>query len=87
MSDLVEVAFVGDEVQAAMIQALLEQHGIPSLQQQAAPEGSRLGSFFLGLAGSQRRVMVHAHRIAEARAVLDEAQPLDELPPESDSAA
>jgi Putative prokaryotic signal transducing protein len=87
MADLVEVAFVGDEVQAAMIQALLEQHEIPSLQEQAAPEGSKLGSFFTGLAGAERRVMVHTHRAAEARAVLDEAQSLDELPPESDPAA
>ncbi|HEY6730871.1 MAG TPA: DUF2007 domain-containing protein [Solirubrobacterales bacterium] len=87
MSDLVEVAFVGDEIQAAMIQALLEQHEIPSLQQQAAPDGSKLGFLFVGLGTGPRRVMVHAHRAEEARAILDEAQPLDELPPEPDSAA
>jgi hypothetical protein len=81
MADLVEVAFVGDEVQAAMIQALLEQHEIPSLQEQAAPEGVKLGSFFVGLGGGQRRVMVHAHRAAEACAVLDEVQSSDEIPP------
>lgn len=87
MAELVEVAFVPDEVQAATIQALLKQHGIPSLQQQGAPEGSRFGSFFPGLAGGQRRVMVHAHRVEEARAVLDEAEPLEELPPDSDPVA
>jgi hypothetical protein len=37
MGDLVEVAFVGDEVQAEMIRALLDEHGIPSTQQQVTP--------------------------------------------------
>jgi hypothetical protein len=72
MGDLVEVAFVGDEVQAAMIQALLEQHEIPSLQEQVGPSGRQLGEPLLGPGGT-RRVMVHAHRVEEARAVLTEA--------------
>src|SRR6187200_2758494 len=72
MGDLVEVAFVGDEVQAAMIQALLEQHEIPSLQEQVGPSGRQLGEPLLNPGGS-RRVMVHAHRVEEARAVLTEA--------------
>ncbi len=72
MGDLVEVAFVGDEVQAAMIQALLEQHEIPSLQEQVVPSGRQLNSVLLSLDGS-RRVMVHAHRVEEARAVLADA--------------
>ncbi|HEU4463398.1 MAG TPA: DUF2007 domain-containing protein [Solirubrobacterales bacterium] len=84
--DLVEIAFVATEVEAAIIQALLEESGIPSLQQQVGPDGSKLGYIFVGLGGGSRRVMVHAHRAAEARAILDEAQPLDELPPESDAA-
>lgn len=87
MADLVEVAFVGDEVQAAIIQGVLEQHGIPSLQEAAAPEGARIDSFVLAFAGGRRRVMVHAHRVAEARAVLDDVQLPDELPPDSDPAA
>ncbi len=87
MADLVDVAFVGDEVQAAIIQGVLEQHGIPSLQEAAAPEGARIDSFVLAFAGGRRRVMVHAHQAAEARAILDQAVPLDELPPESDPAA
>lgn len=87
MGDLVEVAFAGDEHEAAIIQALLEESGIPSLQQQAGVDSSKLGSIFRGLGGGARRVMVHPHRAAEARAVLDEAEPLDELPPEPDSAA
>jgi hypothetical protein len=72
MGDLVEVAFVGDEVQAAMIQALLEQHEIPSIQEQVGPSGRQLGTVLLSPGGS-RRVMVHAHRVEEARAVLTEA--------------
>ena len=71
--ELVEVAFVGDEVQAAMIQALLEQHEIPSLQEQVGPSGRQLGEPLLTPGGS-RRVMVHAHRAEEARAVLAAAE-------------
>jgi len=70
--ELVEVAFVGDEVEAAMIQALLEQHQIPSLQQQVGPSGRQLANPVLTPGGS-RKVMVHAHRFEEARAVLAEA--------------
>ena len=73
MADLVEVAFVADEVQAEMIKALLEENGIPSLRQQAGPDGSKLGYFVLGPGGGQRRVMVHAHRAEAARALLSEA--------------
>jgi hypothetical protein len=73
MADLVEVAFVGDEVQAAMIQGLLEQHEIPSIQEQVGPSGRQLGSGLLNPGGTQR-VMVHAHRAEEARAILAEAE-------------
>jgi hypothetical protein len=72
MVELVEVAFVGDEVQAAMIQALLEQHEIPSIQEQVGPSGRQLGEALLTPGGS-RRVMVHAHRSEEARELLTEA--------------
>lgn len=70
--DLVEVAFAGDEVQAAMIQALLEQHGIPSIHEQVGPSGRQLNTALLSPGGT-RRVMVHAHRAEEARALLAEA--------------
>jgi hypothetical protein len=70
--DLIEVAFVGDEVQAAMIQALLESNGIPSIHEQVGPSGRQLGSTLLSPGGT-RRVMVHARRAEEARALLAEA--------------
>ena len=73
MADLVEVAFVADEVQAAMIQALLEQYEIPSMQEQVGPSGRQLGSTVL-TPGGTRRVMVHEHRAEEARAILAEAE-------------
>lgn len=71
--ELVEVAFVGDEPQAAMIQGLLEESGIPSLQQPVGPNGPQLGYGLLNPGGGQRRVMVHANRAEEARALLAEA--------------
>lgn len=74
MGDLVEVAFVGDEIQAAMIQALLEQHEIPSLQEQVTPSGAQLGYSLMNPGGGARRVMVHDHRVEEARAILAEAE-------------
>lgn len=78
MGDLVEVAFVGDEPQALMIQALLEENGIPSLQEQVAPSGPQLGYGLMNPGGGARRVMVHAHRAEEARALLGDAQVLGE---------
>lgn len=74
MGELVEVAFVGDEVQALIIQALLEQHGIPSLKKQVTPSGPQLGYGLLNPGGGAQRVMVHAHRAEEARTLLAEAQ-------------
>lgn len=71
---LAEVAWVGDEHEAEMIRALLEAHGIPSLLQQVGPSGPRLGYGLLSPSGGSRRVMVHAHRVEEARALLDEAR-------------
>lgn len=73
MTELVEVAFVGNEAEAAMIQALLEEQGIPSLQQQVAPSGPQLGYGLLNPGGGSRRVMVHSHRVEEAREVLVDA--------------
>jgi len=73
-SELVEVAFVGDEPEALMIQALLEENGIPSLKQQVSPGGPMLGYGVMSPGGGAQRVMVHAHRVEEARKLLDEAE-------------
>jgi hypothetical protein len=80
MEDLVEIAFVGDEHQAAMIQALLKEHGIPSLQQQVTPSGPQMGYGLMNPGGGQRRVMVHAERAGEARALLVDPQLEGEMP-------
>lgn len=86
MEDLVEVAFVGDELQGAVIQALLGEGGIPSLQQQVGPSWAALGYSPLGMGGGSRRIMVHAHRVEEARALLAEAEADAEDSPEPDAA-
>lgn len=84
-TELVEVAFVGDEVQALVIQALLEEHGIPSIQQQVGVDGMFLDYGGLSSGGS-RQVLVHAHRAEEARALLTEARAEAEDSPEPDAA-
>ena len=71
-TELAEVAFVGDEVQA-----LLEEHGIPSIQQQVGVDGMFLAYGALSSGGS-RQVLVHAHRADEARALLARARAEDE---------
>jgi hypothetical protein len=80
MGELVEVAFVGDEYEGAVIQALLAENAIPSLQQRVGVDGGMLGYGVLIGAGS-RQVMVHAHRAEEARAVLAEAEVEDAADP------
>lgn len=70
MDDLVEVAFVGDEPEAAMIQGLLEDNGIRSLQQGVGPNGPMLGYGLLNPGGGSRRVMVHPRQAEKARALL-----------------
>jgi Putative prokaryotic signal transducing protein len=70
MSERTEIAFVADEHEAAMIQALLEQRGIPSLQQQVGVSGPQVGFGLLNPGGGARRIMVHQERVAEARAAL-----------------
>lgn len=69
MGDLVEVAFVRDEVEAAMIQALLDSGEIPNIQEQVGPSGRQVQTSML-TPGGTRRVMVHAHRAEEARALI-----------------
>lgn len=76
-SELVEVAFVANRYEAAIVQALLEENEIPSIEQQAGVDGPMLGYGYLTGAGS-RRVMVHADRVEEAQKLLAEAKAEDE---------
>jgi hypothetical protein len=78
--DLVEVAFAEDPVQAEMLQGLLGSAGIPSLLQPTGLSGLQmgLGRFYSGFGGGGQRVMVHAARSDEARALLKETLVSDE---------
>jgi len=82
MADLVEVAFARDEFQAEMIQALLEEHKIPSLQQQVTPSGPQLGYGLMNPGGGARRVMVHRERADRARALIEATMVEEEVLPE-----
>ena len=82
MGDLVEVAFVGDEFQAGMIQTLLEEHGIPSLLQQVTPSGPQLGYGLMNPGGGARRVMVHPERADRARTLIEATMVEEESLPE-----
>jgi hypothetical protein len=83
MDELVEVAFVGSESEGAMVQALLEDRGIRSLQQQVGPSGPMLGYGPLDPGGGSRRVMVHPVQAEEARALLaDVLAETENEPPE-----
>lgn len=55
-----------------MVQALLEDGGIPSLIHQSGPDGPTVGFGLLNPDGGFHRVMVHAGRSEEARALLAE---------------
>lgn len=72
--DLVDVAFAKDPVQAEMLQGLLGSAGIPSLLQPTGLSGLQLGlgRLYSGFGGGGQRVMVHAARLEEARALLAE---------------
>jgi putative signal transducing protein len=71
MSELVEVAFVPDRGEADMIQALLESHGLPSMQEQVGPSGPQLGYGLLSPGGGARRLMVHAENADRARTLIE----------------
>jgi Putative prokaryotic signal transducing protein len=71
VADLVEIAFVPDEFQGKMIQALLEEHEIPSMVQQVTPSGPQLGYGLMNPEGGARRVMVHAEKADRARTLVE----------------
>lgn len=80
--DLVQVAYADDPFNAEMIQGLLENAGIPSLLRPVGMtvHGPELGFGLLprGLGGGPQRVMVHANRAEQARALLAETLVEDE---------
>lgn len=80
--DLVEVAFVGDEFQAGIIQALLEEHGMPSLLQQVGPSGPQLGYGLMNPGGGARRVMVHGRNADRARSLIEATRAAEDDFPE-----
>jgi hypothetical protein len=67
-TDLVEVMFAADRVEAEMVQGLLESEGVPSLLQATGINGPQLG---VGLSPrSPQRVMVRAEHAERARSLL-----------------
>jgi Putative prokaryotic signal transducing protein len=70
--ELVQVAWAADQVEAGLIQGLLENEGIPSVQQQVGINGPQVGIGLLNPAGGARRVMVFEDRADEARALLEQ---------------
>lgn len=83
MDDWVGVALVGSEAEAAMIQGLLEENGIRSMQQSVWPSGPLLGYGPLNVEGGRRRVIVDPEQAEEARALLaDVVTESESEPPE-----
>jgi hypothetical protein len=76
--DLVQVAWAGDEVEAGLIQGLLEEAGIASSLEHVGINGPQVGFGLLNPGGGARRVMVHPARAEEAKAVLAETLVADE---------
>lgn len=68
--ELVEVAFVRDSIEGEMIRGVLEAAGIPSMLQQVGFDGAQLGLGPLPTHGGAQKVLVHAEREEEARALI-----------------
>lgn len=72
-AELVAVTMVGNEAEAEMVRGLLASAGIPSILRAAGMfEGVRHG-FGGGVPvyGGAQKVLVHAHRLEDAQAVLE----------------
>jgi len=79
-AELVEAALVPNETEAEMIRGLLESAGIPSIVQAAGMfEGTRHGFGGVPVYGGAQKVMVHAHRLEEAEALIAGTPPEDEI--------
>ncbi len=78
--ELATAAFVRNEMEAEMIRGLLESAEIPSLIQAAGMfEGTRHGFGGVPVYGGAQKVMVHAHRLEEAKEVIAATLAADEL--------
>lgn len=72
-TDLVEVMFAPDRVEAEMVQGLLESEGIPSMLRATGVNGPQLG---VGLSPrSPQRIMVRAEHADVARRLLAQVTP------------
>jgi putative signal transducing protein len=76
--ELVGVGYANDQVEAEMIQGLLESGGIPSVLQPLGVNGPQIGIGWLNPGGGSRRVMVRADQAEQARALLAETLVEDE---------
>lgn len=76
-TDLVEVMFAPNRVEAEMVQGLLESEGVPSMLQATGVNGPQLG---VGLSPqSPQRVMVRAEHADLARRLLAETGAEEDL--------
>lgn len=73
MAELVEVAWADDQVEAELIQGLLEEAGIRSVQEQVGLNGPTVGFGLLNPGGGARRIVVHERHVEAAQALLAEA--------------
>jgi hypothetical protein len=66
--ELATAAFVPNELEAEMIRGLLESAEIPSMIEAAGLfEGTRHGFSGVPVYGGAQKVLVHAHRLEEAK--------------------
>lgn len=71
-AELTKVAWAEDEFKAELLQGLLENRGIPSVQQQLGIGGRQVGLGWPNPGGGDRNILVPADRAEEARTLLAE---------------